>query len=93
MKRLLNVGGNNKDIPLPPSYADFEHHLLDVDASRRPDILCDARQLKTLPAAQYDAVYCSHNLEHYYRHEVLPVLTGFLHVLKDDGFADIRVSK
>jgi hypothetical protein len=36
-------------------------------------------------------VYCSHNLEHYFRHEVPVVLAGFQHVLKDDGFAHVRV--
>jgi predicted SAM-dependent methyltransferase len=36
-------------------------------------------------------VYCSHNLEHYYRHEVPWVLEGFLHLLRDGGFAHIRV--
>jgi hypothetical protein len=36
-------------------------------------------------------VYCSHNLEHYYRHDVPKVLAGFLHVLQDGGFAHIRV--
>jgi len=44
-----------------------------------------------LEASQFDAVYCSHNLEHYYRHEVASVLGGFLHVLKKDGFVQIRV--
>jgi hypothetical protein len=47
--------------------------------------------LTTLPAAQFDAVYCSHNLEHYYRHDVSRVLAGFRHVLNADGFAEIRV--
>jgi predicted SAM-dependent methyltransferase len=36
-------------------------------------------------------VYCSHNLEHYYHHEVPRVLAGSLHVLKPHGFAEIRV--
>ena len=91
MKRVLNVGGNNKAIPLPPQYAGFEHLLLDVDPKGSPDIVCDARELATLEAGQFDAVYCSHNLEHYYRHDVPRVLAGFLHVLKDGGFAQIRV--
>ena len=91
MKRLLNVGGNNKAIPLPPQYAGFEHLLLDIDPKVSPDILCDARELATHAGNQFDAVYCSHNLEHYYRHDVQKVLAGFLHVLKDGGFADIRV--
>jgi SAM-dependent methyltransferase len=90
-KRVLNVGGNSKAIPLPPQYADFEHVLLDIDPTPPPDILCDARELKSLAASQFDAVYCSHNLEHYYRHDVPKVLHGFLHVLKDDGFAQIIV--
>lgn len=90
-KKVLNVGGNSKAIPLPPQYAEFEHVLLDIDAKAAPDIVCDARQLATLGAGQFDAVYCSHNLEHYYHHDVPRVLAGFLHVLKDDGFAQIVV--
>jgi ubiquinone/menaquinone biosynthesis C-methylase UbiE len=91
MKKVLNVGGNSKAIPLPPQYADFEHVLLDIDPTGKPDIVCDARQLTTLEAGQFDAVYCSHNLEHYYRHDVPKVLAGFLHVLKEGGVAHIRV--
>ncbi len=90
-KRVLNVGGNNKSIPLPPQYAGFEHLLLDIDPKGAPDICCDARKLDTLEAAQFDAIYCSHNLEHYYRHDVAAVLAGFRHVLKDGGFIQIRV--
>jgi len=91
LKKVLNVGGNSKDIPLPPQYAGFEHLLLDIDPSGKPDIVCDARKLTTLEAGAFDAVYCSHNLEHYYRHDVPKVLAGFLHVLKEGGFAQIRV--
>jgi hypothetical protein len=65
--------------------------LLDIDPGGEPDIVCDARNLETLPAGEYDAVYCAHNLEHYYNHEAPKVLLGFLHVLKDDGFVHIRV--
>jgi SAM-dependent methyltransferase len=91
MKKVLNVGGNNKAIALPPHYSGFEHLLLDIDPAGAPDIVCDARELTTLQAGQFDAVYCAHNLEHYYRHDVPRVLGGFLHVLKDGGFAHIRV--
>lgn len=91
MKKILNVGGNNKAIPLPPEYTEFDHILLDIDPRGAPDIVCDARKLATLAPAQFDAVYCSHNLEHYYRHDVPLVLSGFLHVLKEGGVAHIRV--
>jgi hypothetical protein len=91
MRKVLNVGGNSKSIPLPPVYRGWENVLLDIDPRGNPDVLCDARELERLPGAEYDAVYCSHNLEHYYRHEVPKVLAGFRHVLKAQGFAHIRV--
>ena len=91
MKRLLNVGGGSKSIQLPPEYAGFEHVLLDIDPVGKPDIVLDGRKLTELPAGQFDAVYCSHNLEHYFRHDVPKVLGGFFHVLKPGGFAQIRV--
>ena len=91
MRKVLNVGGNSKDIPLPPEYAGWEHVLLDIDPKGKPDIVCDSRELASLPGSTFDSVYCSHNLEHYYRHDALKVLAGFVHVLKADGFACIRV--
>jgi hypothetical protein len=57
LKKVLNVGGNDKAIPLPPQYADFEHLLLDIDPKGSPDILCDARELMTLEGGQFDAIY------------------------------------
>jgi len=79
--RLLNVGGGSKDIPLPLHYANWRHDLLDIDPMGKPDVTCDARELHTLAAGQYDAVYCSHNLEHYYQHDGP----------RPDGFAELRV--
>ncbi len=90
-RKVLNVGGYNKNIVLPPQYKGWQHVLLDIDPRGNPDVLCDARELMSLSTNEYDAVYCSHNLEHYYRHDVPKVLRGFIHVLKEDGFADISV--
>ena len=89
--RVLNVGGNSKKIPIPPHYDGWEHLLLDIDPAGEPDIVCDARAMTTLPPAGYDAVWCSHNLEHYWRHDLPKVLAGFLHVLNAEGYAEIRV--
>jgi hypothetical protein len=91
VRHVLNVGGNNRKIPLPPEYTGWEQVVLDVDPRGEPDLVWDARELSRLSPRLYDAVYCSHNLEHYYRHEVPRVLSGFLHVLKPGGFAHIRV--
>lgn len=88
---VLNVGGGSKATPIPAHFEGWQHDLLDIDPRGNPDLVCDARELLTLAAAQYDAVYCSHNLEHYYRHEGLKVLQGFVHILNDKGFAEIRV--
>jgi len=90
-KKVLNVGGNSKAIAIPKHFEGWTHDLLDIDPRGKPDILGDARQLTTLASNLYDAVYCSHNLEHYFAHEVPKVLRGFHHVLKPDGFAEIRV--
>lgn len=91
MKRVLNVGGGNKVIPIPEHYEGWDHVLLDIDPSQKPDVVCDARELTKLPAELYDAVYCSHNLEHYWRHDLPRVLTGFHHVLRAHGFVEIVV--
>jgi len=90
-RKLLNVGGNSKRIGLPSPYRGWQHILLDIDPGGKPDIVCDARLLSRLSHSEYDAVYCSHNLEHYHRHDAIKVLAGFVHVLKADGFAHIRV--
>lgn len=91
VKSVLNVGGNNKEIPIPNYFAGWQHDLLDIDPRGEPDLVCDARELRGLAGGIYDAVYCSHNLEHYYRHDGLNVIRGFHHMLNDTGFAEIRV--
>jgi SAM-dependent methyltransferase len=90
-KKFLNVGGNRKDIPVPSYFDGWDHILLDIDPAGNPDIVCDARELQTLEPGRFHAVYCSHNLEHYYHHELSQVLQGFRHVLKPTGFALISV--
>jgi SAM-dependent methyltransferase len=88
---VLNVGGGSKQIPIPEHYKGWKHLLLDIDPAGGPDVICDARNLVSLGADKFDAIYCSHNLEHYYKHDVDKVLRGFLHVLRPSGFAEIRV--
>lgn len=90
-RSFLNVGGGSKQVPVPGHYAGWKHVLLDVNPAGGVDIALDARKLRQLPAASFDAVYCSHNLEHYYLHEVPLVLAGFAHVLKPHGFVELRV--
>ncbi len=91
MPKVLNVGGNSKRISLPRIYDGWKHILLDIDPACKPDVVLDARLLATIAPAQFDAIYCAHNLEHYFRHDVIKVLLGFHHVLTPEGFAHIRV--
>ena len=91
VKSVLNVGGSSKQTPIPDYFAGWQHDLLDIDPRGGPDLVCDARELRELTGGVYDAVYCSHNLEHYYRHEGLNVIRGFHHMLNETGFAEIRV--
>jgi len=89
--KVLNVGGGSKGIQVPAHYADWQMIWLDINPKYKPDILLDARELDALAAAQYDAVYASHLLEHFAPHDLQRVLTGILHVLKPSGFAEFRV--
>lgn len=91
MRAVLNVGGGSELIKIPAHYEGWRHDRLDIDPAVKPDVLLDARDLKQLPAGTYDAIYCSHNLEHYHRHEGSKVLAGFYHVLKPEGFIEIHV--
>jgi hypothetical protein len=91
IRKVLNVGGNSKNIQIPSQYSGWQQVLLDIDPRGHPDIVCDARELMSTGKNEYDAIYCSHNLEHYYRNDVHKVLLGFLHVLKEDGLAHVRV--
>lgn len=88
---VFNVGRGARTIALPPHYERWRHDLLDSDQELGTGSLLDAGELSSLPQHQYDAVYCSHYLEHFHPHEIPKVLAGFLHVLKPDGFAEIIV--
>ena len=90
MKRVLNVGGSSKSIPISARFDGWQQDLLDVDPRFGVDVVMDARALTNLPGG-YDAVYCSHTLEHFTEDDAQKVLAEFLHILKDEGFAEIRV--
>ncbi len=90
-RKVLNVGGHDKAIPIPNRYDGWEHLLLDVDDRVGVDIVADARKLKSLESGTFDALYCSHTLEHFYYHEVPLVVQGFHHVLTPSGFIELRV--
>lgn len=87
--RLLNVGGGSKSIPIPSWYEGFEHVLLDIVAGVDVDIVADARALDI--DGGFDAIYCSHNLEHFHEAEIPNVLAGFRRALRVGGRLEVRV--
>lgn len=87
---VLNVGGGSRN--LPSNYDGWDQHLLDIDPATNPDICCDGKELVNKQKIRaYDAVYCSHNLEHYYWHDVPTVLMGFYTHLAEGGVVEIHV--
>ena len=58
---------------------------LDLDPAVQPDIVCSITDMSPVNADSVDAVWSSHNLEHFQRHEVPLALTEFLRVLKPHG--------
>lgn len=88
--KVLNVGGNSKEIPLPAIYDSWQQVLLDIDPKSGADIICDARDMLGIKE-RFDSVYCSHCLEHFYSFDVPAVLKGFKKVLNKTGFIYIRV--
>ncbi len=92
-RRVLNAGaGPRRRNSLHPCFAgaEWSEVRIDLDAKVDPDVVgsvCDMRD--HFADATFDAIWCSHNLEHLYWHEVEIALSEFHRVLKEDGFAVI----
>ena len=89
-KRVLNAGsGPAEASSVHPAFraAQWQVVRLDIDPSLQPDLVGSFTELESLVApASYEAVWSSHSLEHLHTHEVIPALSAFRRVLKDDGF-------
>lgn len=90
MKKFLHVGcgrltkanttaGFNND--------GWQEVRLDIDPDCAPDLVGTIVDMSGIADASFDAIFSSHNIEHVYPHEVPRVITEFLRVLNDEGFA------
>ena len=71
------------------AWAGWRVVRLDIDPATSPDILASMTSLGAI--GPYEAVYCSHALEHLYPHEVPAALAEFHRVLVPEGMAMIVV--
>lgn len=78
-RSLLHLGCGGD--PLPVWLGRYQETRMDIDASHHPDIVGDMREV----SGNYDAIYCSHALEHLSPHEVIPTLQGWRNALNDGG--------
>lgn len=91
MKLLLHAGcgpGNNK----PPSDFDLYREIrLDADLNVKPDICASIVAMPMIKDGAFDAIFCSHTLEHLYSFEVSLALREFSRVLRPGGLVRIHV--
>lgn len=87
-KKLLHVGcGQSRGIPHPYfNYEEWQDIRLDINAQFSPDIVCDMTNMRGLVEDEiYDGLFSSHNIEHVFKHQVVPTLSEFRRVLRIGG--------
>lgn len=70
-------------------WAGYQITRLDIDPATSPDVVASMTDMGAI--GPFDAVYCSHALEHLYPHEVPIALSEFHRVLKPGGRAIVLV--
>lgn len=70
-------------------WAGYQITRLDIDPATDPDIVASMTDMGAI--GPFDAVYCSHALEHLYPHDVPVALAEFHRVLRPGGRAVILV--
>ncbi len=94
MKRVLHVGcGPLAGEKLHESFRGpgWEEVRLDINPAAHPHIVASITDMGVVPAASFDALYSSHNLEHLFPHEAPIALREFHRVLKPAGYALITM--
>lgn len=81
MPTMLHVGSGHAS--LPTWFDHYDEVRLDIDPRCSPDIV--ASMLDMGEIGPFDAIYCSHALEHLYPHQVPVALAEFRRVLRPGG--------
>jgi SAM-dependent methyltransferase len=89
--RVLHVGcGQKGRSSLPIDLQGCVEVRLDISPEVNPDVVADMRDLSALEGGSFDVVYSSHNVEHVFAHEVVPMLAGWRRVLRPGGLLFLR---
>jgi hypothetical protein len=75
----------------PSIFFDWRELRVDVDPAVDPDVVADLTDMAAIPAASVQGVWCSHCIEHLYRHQVPRALAEIRRILSADGVVCILV--
>jgi len=64
---------------------------LDINPDVKPDVIGDARSMPMFADATFSEIHASHLLEHFYEHEIIPVLKEWNRILIPGGSLTIVV--
>jgi SAM-dependent methyltransferase len=90
MKKVLNAGsGPAAPDRLHPAFRNgaWQEVRLDINPRVSPDLIGSLEDLGQIEDNSFDAVYCSHSLEHLHQHDVVSAMRGISRILRPDGFA------
>jgi predicted SAM-dependent methyltransferase len=91
-KIVLNIGcGKTALISQSKHFVDWKEIRIDAFENNTADIICSCTDLDKVPNESVDAIWASHVVEHNYFHDLPNVFKSMMRVLKEDGFAIIRV--
>lgn len=91
VRRVLNAGSGPPGAnSLHPVFEKsmWKERRIDIDPRAGADFVGSVTDMRSfIEDGSFDAVWCSHCLEHLYDHEAVPALREFRRILRDDGFA------
>jgi SAM-dependent methyltransferase len=75
----------------PVLFEGWRELRVDVALDVKPDLVASMTNLSAISSNSIDGVWCSHAIEHLYRHEVDEALAEIYRILTPEGVACIRV--
>ena len=91
-KIVLNVGCGKTELKDHTShFLDWKEIRIDAFENASVDVISSVVDLEGIPNSCADAVWASHVVEHNYWHDLPNLFANMMRVLKDDGFAIVKV--